>query len=782
MTPQPRTPVVAFAVVLALLVAAGLWWSGFFVPDNAVAPPAEDAAAILARAQAANAGDAVKTATESGNPAAVRTEAVPSIATDSATGSLLLHVRRGANQEPAIDFPVRLWRSGVDNLFETMHATTNAAGDALFESVAPGNVFPEPGRGNEAEFVKVDIVAGQRTEATLLLNIGIDVRGRVVDVAGTGIADAEVVHAGWGGGKTALLTHTAADGTFALRGIERQCHLGARKAGMRPSAMRQLNAGEGATVDCLLVLEGDGAALRGVVLGPEGGPVVGAVVTAGSGGQNMHNLPDGGRAIAPQPIDVRTDEHGRFHLSSLAPGKLPLLVRSRTYAPWQEVVDVVVGRTDERTIHLQAGVVLHGVVRDSAGAAVAKADVVVELDQAIGWRSTTSAADGSFRIAALPAGSLPVRAEHGKAGKAKATLVAAIGQTVPWDPVLALGLQLRGRIVDDAGKPKLGVIVEGSIERRRRGDKWDAYATSDVEGRFVLDNCIAERTVRLQFRHLSTFPELTLHGVLPGPNELLVTMPTKGWVHIRGTVCGPDGERVGNVIVMPLLKDSFSGTPAETVDAQTGEFRLGPYPPGTYAIRIEGDGFPPISVTERACAGGETWDLGELRFERSGRLVVQPVVAGEMPKLDMRILRAGGFWPESLEAAGSVFRSGPLPAGTHVLTVTGTGIATQQVSCEVRVGAETRLDVPLAVGHEVTFAATVPAEATTVRVLELVVLQAGAEIWNGRIGARDGSFGMKLSLGPGSYEVAVTADGVRGVAPFVVTSQPITVSVALTAR
>jgi hypothetical protein len=774
----------SFAVVVVaciMLAIVGAWWGGWFLPEPVVAPAAPERPATAASVSATVGTDGEVGAAEATNDSA-RTAASSGQSAADGTGALLLHVRRGSPPLPVADIPVRLWRPGADNLFDALRATTDAAGDVQFPKLAPGNVYLEPGRGYDADFLKVAIVAGQTTEATLSLKPGMDVRGRVVDAAGNGIDDAEVVHAGWGGGATAVLTHSAADGTFALRGIETHCHIGARKPGLRPSAMRQFTAGEGASVECVLVLDGDGASLGGLVLGPDGVPVAEAVVTAGSSEQNLHRLPDGGQGMAPQPVQVRTDARGRFHIPSLVPGKLPLLVRARALAPWREEVEVVVGRAEERTIHLQPGVVVHGVVRDAAGAAVAKAEVVVELERELGWRSTVAGPHGAYRIEGLPAGSLPMRAERDKVGKVKSTLEASVGQVVRWDPVLSLGLQLQGRIVDGDGKPVRDVIVEAQDERPRRGESFWVFETSDADGRFVIDNCVAGRPLRISFRKVSTFPELLLRDVLPGPEPLLVTLAPKGWVHIHGKVCGPDGELLTNVQVSPYMKDSYSGSPAEALDAKTGEFRFGPYPPGTFGIRIETDGFPEIHVGERACAPGETWELGELRFERGGRLVVHPITAGELPKLTLRLERADGRWLQNLQADGSVFQSGPVVTGTHLLTASGPGIATTRVPCEVRVGVETRLDLPLESGHDVEFEVVTPAESTAVRVLDLVVRRNGDELWRGRIGAREGRHTLKLALATGAYEVEAMADGWRGVASFRVAGQPLAVPITLAAK
>src|SRR4029079_14024680 len=101
---------------------------------------------------------------------------------------------------------------------------------------------------------RVAIVAGERTELTLTTKVGMNAKGRVVDGNGAPVADAEIVFADWEGGRADVLTHSADDGTFAVRGIDTHCHVGARKEGMRPSSLRQFTASEGATVEFTIVI------------------------------------------------------------------------------------------------------------------------------------------------------------------------------------------------------------------------------------------------------------------------------------------------------------------------------------------------------------------------------------------------------------------------------------------------------------------------------------------------------------------------------------------------
>src|SRR5207244_3358369 len=148
-----------------------------------------------------------------------------------------------------------------------------------------------------------------------------------------------------------------------------------------------------------------------------------------------------------------------------------------------------------------------------------------------------------------------------------------------WDPVLSAGLQLRGKVVDPDGKPVAKVMVEAMTERPARGEQWSAFVITDAEGGFTINNCVEGRSLRLEFRR-KFLPEVIRTGVLPSVPDLVVTIPKEAWVYIEGIVLGPEDLVLPNASAFVSLNRSGSG-PVGTVDAKTGAFRYGPYPPGS---------------------------------------------------------------------------------------------------------------------------------------------------------------------------------------------------------
>ncbi|MFY9345150.1 MAG: carboxypeptidase-like regulatory domain-containing protein, partial [Planctomycetota bacterium] len=456
---------------------------------------------------------------------------------------------------------------------------------------------------------------------------------------------------------------------------------------------------------------------------------------------------------------VRSGADGRFLFASVVPGKVPLAARARGLAPWQQEVEVAAGRREEVTIRLLAGAVVFGTVRDGAGVALAKVDVQAGDWDDLGSRRTVSAADGTFRIEGLPVGELVVRADDDQRGKANATLQLVAGEQRRWDPVLSAGVQLRGRVLDHDGKPVAKVMVEGQQEKPSRGDWWHGFENTDADGRFALANCKEGKPIRLAFRRQGTFPELVLTGVVPTAEEVVVTLPKEAWVHIQGTVLGPDDEVLPNVHVSPYMKNSFSGSPAETADAKTGAFRYGPYPPGTYGLTLSAAGFPTMRLPDRQLGPDETWDLGTLKFVRGGNLVVQIVGSDVPPKWTLEIQDEAGSRVESVETQQGAGRSSPLVPGSYRLQVGGEKFASARHPFEIRADRETRLDVPVNAGVLAKIECTLPLAARdSTRVLVTVRSAGGEVVWRGTAWPRGGGLPQaSIALPPGDYAVSAEA-------------------------
>jgi hypothetical protein len=143
-------------------------------------------------------------------------------------------------------------------------------------------------------------------------------------------------------------------------------------------------------------------------------------------------------------------------------------------------------------------------------------------------RRVVSAADGGFRCEGLAAGELTLAATSEAHGKDAAKLVAAPGQTLRWDPVLARARAARARARREA-KPVANAIVEARLERGTKDRRWNGHQSTGADGRFAMPGCIEGEPVRITVRRLSAFPEAVLEHVVPGGEEALVRLPKEAW-------------------------------------------------------------------------------------------------------------------------------------------------------------------------------------------------------------------------------------------------------------
>jgi hypothetical protein len=467
--------------------------------------------------------------------------------------------------------------------------------------------------------------------------------------------------------------------------------------------------------------------------------------------------------MAPQAEQLRTDEAGRFRFTSVVPGLVPVSACARSLAPWHEDVEVRAGSRESLTIRLQPGVTLFGKVSDGAGKPLAKVEIQGGDWDKLSQRSASSAEDGTYRLEGLAVGTLKMQASHDKYGSITESFDFVAGEKRRWDPILSAGLQLCGKVLDVDDKPVKSVMVEAMLERGTRDDHWSAFENTDADGRFALNNCKEGKTIRVSFRRKSMFPELVMTGVRPSAEELVVRLPKEAWVYIKGTVLGPDGEALPNVHASPFIKAGYSGSPAETVDAKTGAFNYGPYPPGTYSIRFAADGYPSIRLEERTLGPDEVWDVGTLKFERGGTLAVQLVAATELPaRMTLTIYDEKGERIDQLDTNNGAGRSSPLVPGNYVLQVGGEKLACSSHPFEIRADHETRLDVPVRTGIATTIDFSFPQGAEPLHSVTLVLRDPqNVVVWRGRAWGRDDKVGVSLALLTGDYTIEATCENLR---------------------
>lgn len=741
-------------VVAALLCFAWPLWSS--PPNAGIAaigtPPANAIAA--AASGTGDAAAAAPTATASG---AERT-AAPGLDAAAATSSLQVTVRF-ADEQPAAGLQVSLRRSGDDDEGRASSpptARTDDHGVVMFRELVPGRVFATVFRGQTLWGDGVVLQAGRRADLVVRLERGMDLRGIVVDGLDRPVAGAVLVVGDWTGSESEELGLTAADGTFSLRGIATHCHVGARGAGFAPSPLRQFTTNDGASVETRIVLDHPGVALHGVVVDASGRPVAGAEVRVGDPEQRGLTLPDGAHAMAWRPESTRSDERGAFGFPHLPAERMPLAVKAMGHAPTRQEVELVAGRDHQVRVVLTRGAALRGRVCDAAGQPVSGAAIQLGEWTDVGHRRVRTSEDGTFVLDDLVPGDIEALAATETQGRAKATLTLISGTVTTWEPRLLVGRTLRGKVVDIDGAPLPGVHVRGTAPG---GEPWLAFERSSAEGRFELTNC-PDRPLCLELLRRSSFPELRVDDVQVGADELVLTMPKEAWVHIAGTILDPDGAPVPNVHIAPS-KEGGHSSPAETANADTGVFRLGPYPAGRYTLRLSAAGFVPITRTQDV-PGDSTWELGELRFQRGGFVVLAPQSpTGLLEAADFVAVADAGGARHRFELQGGQHRAGPMAAGSYHLLCTGESLGASALPITVVTGRETLVDVPLVRGHRIVLHAEPATGASAVpkwSIVEFAVVDAnGRELGRPAAYWKDGAAAVPFGFLPGRYTITASA-------------------------
>jgi hypothetical protein len=101
--------------------------------------------------------------------------------------------------------------------------------------------------------------------------------------------------------------------------------------------------------------------------------------------------------FSPVPVQVSTDEPGRFEANGLQPGTVPVQVYARGYAIWRSEVECPAFATSELQVCLQRGGSLEGRVLDSNGKP-ARAEIEIPAVIHAALAHAVSDERGVFRI------------------------------------------------------------------------------------------------------------------------------------------------------------------------------------------------------------------------------------------------------------------------------------------------------------------------------------------------------------------------------------------------
>lgn len=566
-------------------------------------------------------------------------------------------------------------------------AVTDAIGEGDLVHLRPGNwaigcTFVERPR-------EMTLVAGQVTVVELLAARRGVARGRVVDEQGRPVAAARIwMSTGTDLGHGHEVTSSDDDGAFEVP-ILIAHRIGARKAGYAPSRCIAVDPERTDAPPIELRLAHRGGVVAGFVHDPNGVPIPWAKVLFGDE-QTARPPIDGRGEFLPRGIEITTDERGAFAADGVPAGLCEVRAWASDHAPFAGTVEVTANGRVELDLVLAEAAVVAGTVRDQTGAPVPGAALHWGAEYGFAWISTSSAADGSYRLEDMPSGPIVLTAERGTARRS-AAITALPGATVAWDPVLATGLPIAGRLVGPNNEPLAGYLVMG----QSGGDP--TYATTDAEGRFRIDDAGSE-PVAIEVSSEQSL--LQVADVAPGTTDLLLRLDTAELpsAFLRGRVVDELGRPVA-VHLGPAHVDSLRVTYTGN-DPATGSFRLGPLRPGEYRLEGTSDQLGTRVLAMPRVRPGETLDLGDLLFSTPGTVVVTATVSGRAVvtgNVVFRRVEPRWFGTAAIEHGEA--RHAQLPPGRYYVHASARGVAG---SAEVEVGAGSV--VPIAIELQPTVA------------------------------------------------------------------------------
>jgi hypothetical protein len=499
----------------------------------------------------------------------------------------------------------------MDLLGVTRKAEASANGNFEFRGV-PGaggyGISVEHGHLAAALELGIDPQPGERLRLDLQMTRGATLRGHVVDDVGAPLLDAEV-EARWRGALGDAVgslreTVTEEDGSFEL------LHVALGKVDLVASREGRLQArhkvetelADGAELNGLTVVLGQGAALTGWVTFPDGAPAEGVEVRAGPdlsqlGGMNAMDI------VRTRGGTATTDAEGHFALTGLTASKFQLTAELHReegeHAGRWKATEKSVEPGGEVTRLILAGLVpLRGRVVDLEGAPVGEFVVRMTLQGSgamfgIGAERRSEAfeesEDGSFVVEGLSPSlwETQIKAD----GFARSDVREVQLPQIDGAPELLFTLEpsaaVAGRVVDTGDAPVAGarVALDLDIGTRMEAMQGDGVPEvfTDVDGEFLMEGldpgAISLVASFEGFASSEPVPSQIVSGEVTG--EVLLRLRVGGT--LTGIVYDDAGDPAAGRMVIAQHPPSYTSQHLLTSD-ERGEFRVEHLEPGTWQV------------------------------------------------------------------------------------------------------------------------------------------------------------------------------------------------------
>lgn len=537
---------------------------------------------------------------------------------------------------------------------------------------------------------ELKIEAGKTLTFELALTEGARVSGRTLDehgepVAGVGLGLRYPRRSEWG------RFSSDKEGKFTLAGLQPgELTLNARKNGFRPAEKSIGALHDGDVRDNVELVLDRGLSIRGRVQWPDGSPAAEALVRAkGQDAQEVYGFDGEG---------VRSAADGTFEISGLGDGSYDLSASARRVAdsnanaadasakPAEQDASEkasaesgddakprkprahgptsnadlpgVAGGAQGVVLVLGSGLSLSLRVLDDTGAPVTK---VVLTSMPLGdesWQRdfrrrqsrSLESADGRYTLEGLSAGRWAITATANEVSSDEETFelpLAAEASAL----IVPRPCELRGRVVDVAGKPAPGARVR-RIEARqndfdleltgkRKGSQW---AECDADGQFVFDHTAAgpARLVASAADAADSAP-LDTTVVAGGTNAVELALRAGGT--IRGLVLARDGRPESGRTLLGWCADN-AGRSLRTSTDEQGRFAFEHVTAGSWQLNLQA----------RVSADGTEETVTHESQSRSVQIADGQTVE----------LQFGGVDKDAIQVRGRVTRAGKMLAAVNV--------------------------------------------------------------------------------------------------------------------
>ena len=705
----------------------------------------------------------------------------PETSASEAFGSLRVTTTRNGAAIGGVAVTIQS-REGPDRLLHRIRLSTDEHGVALIPRFRAGlaAVFADVG-----VFDKVAIVANREAQLELRLNGGFTLVGRVVDTNRRPIAGALVAVGGVGDVfHDPPTTICDGSGEFRLETAISRLYIAAKAPDYLSSAAIAVQGGAGDRIEITIQLTAGGGSVQGRCFLPDGAPAAGARVRARTIAALATAESRTGANVPPMPSPTTTaDSKGRFRFVGLPPGRLRIEARAAGTALAFSDVALEEAAESEVEIRLTDGVVVEGTVSLPDGAPAVGAGVEVGVSGDFGSTMVKTDGDGRYRLRCLTPGDFVATARLLGVGEAKSTVLASVdGATIRWDAKLDEGATLRVRVVNASGAPVVDAFLEAELtgDRTRSNESASsAFSTTNAEGRATFANLSPGNFfVRVFDRARGPHAVATASGTTGGPELLLTIAPEhEPSCFVVGRLVDGEGAPVASAEIS-ATRDGSSRLSSGLSD-KDGRFKVGPLLPGKVRVAYGVGRFGAGDLGIREMAQGETWDLGDMRLQPPGELIVRVAskAASERATAPMVSLRSAVGDADEMFLTENSVASIALAPGRYFVAVVGwsTDCADIEATVEIVSGATTTVDLapPKGAPVQVRLKSAMPRVGEVVADVD-VFDSSGRLICRRRAASRHSGGerfdDLDLRLAPGSYVVRASSLGSRGEAVIEVSS------------